>query len=35
MTRFFRFIAHCIRLRSFSYARWVMDYESAERKANK
>lgn len=28
MTRFFRFIAHCIRLRSLSLARWVDAYES-------
>ena len=35
MTRFFRFVVHCIRLRSLSLARWVMDYEAAERRANK
>lgn len=27
MTRLYRLIAHLIRLRSFSLARWVMAYE--------
>ena len=30
MKRFFRFLMHCIRLRSISLALWVDAYENAE-----
>lgn len=31
MVSVLRFLIHAIRLRSFSCARWVVDYEQAER----